>query len=238
MSDLPTPLHLSSRELAQAVDRINCGVLARDPSATIVYANDRLHRWLGYEREALVGRKVWSLVPDDVRELLQTELESIERGDERARLNVLRRVDGTTFPVIVLPHPEFDDEGEYIGSITLFVDLGTVQTAKPLGQLPQGDVRSTLGRIALELQSITLTAGLEVAAALPLDHPRLSELSPREAEVLSELMGGSRVPAIAQRLHISQHTVRNHLKAIYRKAEVPGQAELIEWVRSLSEESR
>lgn len=233
MSDAPTPLHLSTQELARAVDRINCGVMARSPDATILYANDRLHQWLGYEDNELLGKKVLTLVPEEVRELLTTELESIEAGDERARLNVLRRKDGTTFPVIVLPHPEFDDEGKYAGSITIFVDLGTVQTAKPLGMAPQGDVRSTLGRIALELQSITLTADLPASAHLPLQHPSLSDLSPRETEVLTELMSSYRVPAIAERLHISQHTVRNHLKSIYRKAGVQGQAELVEWVHSL-----
>jgi PAS domain S-box-containing protein len=233
--DAPTHLHLTTHELARAVDRINCGVMARAPDATIVYANDRLHQWLGYPRGALLGEKVWSLVPDEVRELLATELESIEAGDERARLNVLRRKDGTTFPVIVLPHPEFDEDRNYVGSITIFIDLGTVQTAKPLGMASPGDVRSTLGRIALELQSISLTADLTATSPLPLHHPSLEDLSPREGEVLGELMSGYRVPAIAERLHISQHTVRNHLKSIYRKVGVKGQSELVDWVHSLSD---
>jgi PAS domain S-box-containing protein len=230
----PTPLHLSTRELARAVDRINCGVMARDRDSRILYANDRLHRWLGYEREELVGKPVSSLVPEELREVLAIEMESIQSGDERARLNVLQRKDCTTFPVIVLPHPMRDENDEYDGSIVLFIDLGTVQTAKPLGIAAQGDVRSTLGRIALELQSITLSAELPTSR-VPLHHPDLSELSPRETEVLGQLVGGSRVPAIAEQLHISQHTVRNHLKSIYRKAGVQGQSDLIQWVRSLGE---
>lgn len=235
MSDAAHPLHLSSQELARAVDRLSCGVMARDPDTRIVYANDRLHQWLGYERDALVGRRVAELVPDELRELLEVELESIESGDERARLNALKRADGSTFPVVVLPHPEFDEEGKYLGSITLFIDLGAVQTAKPLGTIPPGDARATLGRIALELQSMTLSAELPGAAGLPLHHPGLEDLSPRELEVLGQLMAGYRVPAISKQLHISQHTVRNHLKSIYRKAGVQGQDELVRWVHSLSE---
>jgi PAS domain S-box-containing protein len=229
------PLHLSSQQIASALDRLNCGVMARDPKAVILYANERLHRWLGYEDGALVGKSVLDLVPEDLRDMLQQELSSIENGDERARLNALRRRDGSTFPVLVLPHPEFDEDGKYIGSITLFVDMGTVQTAKPLGTMPQGDVRSTLGRIALELQSITMQADLPASTALPLHHPGLSDLSPRELEVLGQLLGGFRVAAIAKQLHISQHTVRNHLKSIYRKAGVQGQDELVRWVHSLAE---
>ena len=63
-----------------------------------------------------------------------------------------------------------------------------------------------------------------------LDHPKLQELSPREKEVLAELAAGHRVAAIGRRLFISPHTVRNHLKAIYRKVDVDSQVDLLEWL--------
>ena len=234
MLDVANPLHVTTQELSTAVDRLNCGVLARDASGHILYANERLGQWLGVLPHRLVGRSVLELVPEDLREAVEAELIAVEGGDERARLNALRRADGSTFPVLVLPHPEFDEERNYLGSITLFLDMGTVQTAKPVGYLPQADVRTTLGRIALELQAITMTAELPTTAGVPLHHPELEELSPREREVLGQLMTGYRVPAIAEQLHISQHTVRNHLKSIYRKAGVQGQDELVRWVHSLS----
>jgi DNA-binding NarL/FixJ family response regulator len=63
-------------------------------------------------------------------------------------------------------------------------------------------------------------------ASVPLHHPKLNDLSP--------LVAGDRVPTIADRLHISQHTVRNHLKSMYRKLDVGAQADLIALVRSLA----
>jgi DNA-binding CsgD family transcriptional regulator len=42
------------------------------------------------------------------------------------------------------------------------------------------------------------------------------------------------VPQIAEALHISQNTVRNHLKSIFQKIGVSSQAALIRKVRSLS----
>jgi DNA-binding CsgD family transcriptional regulator len=51
--------------------------------------------------------------------------------------------------------------------------------------------------------------------------------------VLIRLVQGDRVPTIAKQLHISPHTVRNHLKAMYRVFEVSNQSELIERVRAL-----
>ena len=68
-----------------------------------------------------------------------------------------------------------------------------------------------------------------------MDHPLLQELSQREREVLAHLVAGSRVPTIADKLFISPNTVRNHLKAIYRKLDVSSQTELIERVRGLED---
>ena len=62
----------------------------------------------------------------------------------------------------------------------------------------------------------------------------LAELSEREREVLAHLMDGSRVPTIAKQLFISPNTVRNHLKAIYRKVGVSSQNSLIEMVKGLA----
>lgn len=57
---------------------------------------------------------------------------------------------------------------------------------------------------------------------------RIRELTPRELEVVSLLRLGHRVSTIARTLVISPHTVRNHVKAIFRKLEVHSQAALVE----------
>jgi DNA-binding NarL/FixJ family response regulator len=56
-------------------------------------------------------------------------------------------------------------------------------------------------------------------------------LSAREREVFRLLLSNHRVASIAGTLFISQHTVRNHLKAIYKKFGVGSQEALIELVR-------
>jgi DNA-binding NarL/FixJ family response regulator len=52
-------------------------------------------------------------------------------------------------------------------------------------------------------------------------------LTPREREIVGALSNGQRVGAIAERLRVSEHTVRNHLKAVYRKLDVHSQVELL-----------
>jgi DNA-binding NarL/FixJ family response regulator len=50
-------------------------------------------------------------------------------------------------------------------------------------------------------------------------------LSRRETEVVQRVAGGCAVAQIARELHLSEHTVRNHLKAAYRKLGVHSRAE-------------
>jgi DNA-binding NarL/FixJ family response regulator len=64
--------------------------------------------------------------------------------------------------------------------------------------------------------------------ARQLDLKRLgANLSVREREILDAMGRGQRVAAIARVLQISPHTVRNHLKSIFRKLEVHSQVELL-----------
>jgi DNA-binding CsgD family transcriptional regulator len=56
-----------------------------------------------------------------------------------------------------------------------------------------------------------------------------SSLSARERQIVELLANGARVVTIAQRLQLSPHTVRNHLKSVFRKLNLHGQHELFEY---------
>jgi DNA-binding NarL/FixJ family response regulator len=58
-------------------------------------------------------------------------------------------------------------------------------------------------------------------------HPRVRDLSARQAEVLRRLLHGDRVPKIASDLFLSPSTVRNHLAAIFRAFGVHSQPDLL-----------
>jgi PAS domain S-box-containing protein len=59
----------------------------------------------------------------------------------------------------------------------------------------------------------------------------LPALTPREGDVMVRLLDGQRVATMARELHLSQRTIRNHLTAVFRKAGVHSQNELIELLR-------
>ena len=64
----------------------------------------------------------------------------------------------------------------------------------------------------------------------------LRVLSVREWDVVRHLWDHQTVPTIAKSLFVSKHTVRNHLKSIFRKVGVHSQLALLEWLTKTAAE--
>ena len=58
-----------------------------------------------------------------------------------------------------------------------------------------------------------------------------ADLSQRERQVLALIARGATDKAIAVTLKLSFHTVKNHVRAIYRKIGVNKRAEAVVWAR-------
>jgi DNA-binding NarL/FixJ family response regulator len=59
----------------------------------------------------------------------------------------------------------------------------------------------------------------------------LRGLTSRECEIVTRLLDGDRVPAIAVKLFLSQSTVRNHLASVFTKMGVASQQQLLDTFR-------
>jgi PAS domain S-box-containing protein len=95
------------------------------------------------------------------------------------------------------------------------------------------ELEDTMRRISDELGRIGVGSTGTVADPIP-QHPDLDLLSRRERDVVTHLLQGHRVVSIAELLGVSEHTVRNHLKSIFRKLGVHSQAELVDRLHSTS----
>lgn len=93
---------------------------------------------------------------------------------------------------------------------------------------PAAELRRVIAEALAERSPQPMAAA---AAPLRLSDAEQRSLSVREHEVLALLADGLRVSQIAKRLFISTHTVRNHLKMLYRKLGIHSQAGLIEHAR-------
>jgi PAS domain S-box-containing protein len=216
-----------------AVERMGCGVIVEDREGRLRYANRRILELTGYESAELDGKPVAKLVPEELHEFLRVEQTKTRGGDSRTRLSALRRKDGRAIPVAVAPQLLEETPRGMSAVISAVIDLAEVHAARPLGASP-GSLAAELANVASRLQTLSYSASLSDRPGMPVDAPALHELSAREKQILALLMQNLRVPAIAERLFISQSTVRNHLKAIYRKIGVGSQRELIDWVTLLA----
>jgi DNA-binding NarL/FixJ family response regulator len=80
------------------------------------------------------------------------------------------------------------------------------------------------GRLAVEISSVPLVRGEHVVGVFgqvsdlveqPHEHPEL-HLTPRQSEVLELLERGRSTRQIAEELHLSIETVRNHIRHVLR----------------------
>lgn len=178
---------------------LRAGLLVEDERGHIRYVNERLVRLSGSSADALEGRVLQTLLDGNV----DSPGDSFgERGIGQPHEALLRRESGPPIPVTLMVFPLYAPEGRYQGRFIVVVQRAQAPTnpSRTLEKRPSSD---------------------------PADNDRLELLSPREREILNELLAGRRVNDVASRLDISRHTVRNHLKAIYRKLGVHSQVELI-----------
>lgn len=89
---------------------------------------------------------------------------------------------------------------------------------------PAHHVSQAMTRVRAALDEVEHTLLNELHTGVAMLRP--SGLSAREWEVAQGLASGKRSPAVAAALGISVHTVRNHLKSVFRKLNVSTQAEL------------
>ncbi len=230
--DGPWSIQPTYSQILGVLDTMNAGLLVRTVEGQIIFANDRMLNWLGYSPAELEAMNVRELLPDELQAGIEEELAQIHSGDERLRIGIMKRKGGRTLPIVFCPHLLRSDD-TITAVVSIVMDLGEVQTAQRVGNSQASGLAGSLERIAREILTISLFAGDADVGDIPHDHPDIAQLSPREREILSKLLAGLRVPTIAEKLFISPHTVRNHLKSMYRKLEVSDQNALIQKIRSL-----
>lgn len=200
------PLVIGTVDAGWRIDRISSDV-------------DRL---LGHPAQAGLGQSILSVVhPDDLPALLTTLAMAVEQSS------------GATLPLrLVMP------DGGWMACDVLVTPLP--QPPRFAFVITLADFAPTSDRGAVEQQLWDLALSAQAAetsrrtARLPVEGsvPGLGRLSTRELQVVTRLLDGKRVPAIAGELFLSQGTVRNHLSSVFHKLGVHSQQELLDLLRS------
>ncbi len=118
-----------------------------------------------------------------------------------------------------------EDTRSWQGNLAL--SDGTVLRCELVRVRPEGEAGTLHPAVLAHLHRVSARPELQVDA-----FAGRHSLSPREAEVLRFLVLGHTVNDIAERLGISPHTVRDHVKSLYRKTGSSSRNELLRRVAS------
>jgi DNA-binding CsgD family transcriptional regulator len=174
---------------------------------------------LGYRPEDLIGKPVLRLVDaGDSTALLRAFAQSATSGRRvRTRLQIPSPGRGPQFRHLLVhplnPAPSF-----------AFALVPRHDSATEDGP----STARMLARLGLHLSAIEASA---VAPHFRADVRGMARLSTRELEIVTRLLAGDRVPAIAASLFITAGSVRNRLSSVFAKLGVHSQQELITLLR-------
>lgn len=226
MERIGAHLHGLVHLLAQRWDASPQPVFAHDSKARRIYSNPAFDQLVGYPGSELVGRQpphpYWE--PGATARMLDAVHATIEgrlRGlGVRSVVGTFRSAAGRVFDVLMTGGEIRDAAGDEIATVIFVFEVASDAAGEtfPFTQL---------GAALEEIRRQAAMAGAQAEPGVP--SSRLAgwdALTVREREVAGAIGQGARIPTIARELGVSEHTVRNHLKAVFRKTGIRSQEEL------------
>jgi PAS domain S-box-containing protein len=174
---------------------------------------------------SLVGHVLADLVhPDDAEDFRRGLRRAVETGDDVMVSTSMRTAGEEWTPVSCVVFREAHTPD---GQLAFALAAASADE----GESRAHQLERHLMRIGAELRSAGLLTGVRAAVDPLADADSLSDLSERQHEIVERLLQGERVPGIAEDMHLSPATVRNHLTRVFEKFGVHSQAEMIKLLR-------
>lgn len=203
-----------------------------DSGGRIDRVSPEIESLLGLRDELSAATFVARVHPDDVASLSDAlALTAAARAPVSVTVRLRHRDGHWTNTRLVVAADERDDEPRV--GFALTGDATAARSSDTSLDSRVDELERTLRRISNEIQALGLAPRM---ATLPSgdELPELGDLSARQWEIVSRLLAGERVPAIARSMFLSQSTIRNHLSAVFAKLGVHSQQELIQLIRARS----
>lgn len=140
-------LEATNRRLQTLLETSIEGIATADTNESITYANGAFAETLGYSKEELLGMSLQKLM--DAKEFEKVrEQSTIRRTGKVSRYElVMRRRDGEPRIVQVSASPLWDNQGEFVGSTGIFMDLTEQKKAEKVMQEMNAQLRSLVRAI-------------------------------------------------------------------------------------------
>jgi PAS domain S-box-containing protein len=215
-----------SSDLEGLLDQLPVGLLWHDNRGRIFFANAWLLEVLGYAPHELRGESLWNVVriPEQREHVVRTYESLVPSSRDASLLLVCTHARGAPLALHVDLRGEFDEGGQPRAF------AWALRMPEPIAAGVASSLEA-LARATAKLERLVDATGsappanpVQEAEVTPSE---LARLSPRERQVAELLLEGESPSSMAAKLSVSEHTVRNHLKGIYRRLGVHSKDELL-----------
>jgi PAS domain S-box-containing protein len=215
-----------SSDLEGLLDQLPVGLLWHDNRGRISFANAWLLEVLGYGPRELEGDSLWNVVriPEQREHVVRTYEALVPSSRDASLLLVCTHARGAPLALHVDLRGDFDEGGQpraFAWALRLPQPIAA-SVASSLEALARAAAK--LERLVETTDSSRPAVPEQEAEGAPSE---LGKLSPRERQVAELLLEGQSPSNMAAKLGVSEHTVRNHLKGIYRRLGVHSKDELL-----------
>lgn len=112
-------------EIDDLYNNAPCGYHSLAPDGKFLHINDTELKWLGYERDELIGRKtLFDLLTADSQIIFQSTFKILKKGSQaiNREYDVIRK-DGSPFQILVNAKPVLDEAGTFLESRSTTFDI-------------------------------------------------------------------------------------------------------------------
>ncbi len=130
---------------ARLLDVVQQAAIATDLVGNIIYWNRYAEVLYGWSASEVLGRPAVDVTPTETSKEQAAEIMSrLQAGESWSGEFWVQRRDGTTFPVMIFDSPIYDEQGEYMGMISISVDITESKQAQEALRVSEERLRTAL----------------------------------------------------------------------------------------------
>ena len=122
---------LAEARLAAIVNSSEDAIISKDLSGRIVSWNPAAERLFGYKAADIIGKSIFTLIPEHLRPEEEEIIERIKAGERVEHYETCRlRADGARIEVSITVSPVYDSDGRIVGASKIARDISAAREAQ------------------------------------------------------------------------------------------------------------